>query len=78
VNSTQRSSANGGTFVVDLVGEEPRAVESGLTIAQALAGLGAQPERMLARLNGRLVEDLHVAFPKPGDVVLVDARVAGA
>ena len=67
-----------GSYIIDVVGAAPRRVPAGGSVSHALMAMGHNPAMVIVRLNGKLVSDTGVVFARPGAVVLVDFRVAGA
>ncbi len=65
-------------FTVDLANDSPQKVSTGRSITQAITTLNRDPDLMIFRLNGTLVADPDISFPKPGDIVMADYRVRGA
>lgn len=66
------------TFTVDLAGDSLRQMPTGQSIDQAITALDHDPDLMIFRLNGVLIVEPAVSFPKPGDSVMADYRVRGA
>lgn len=67
-----------GEYTLDLAGREPLAVPVGQPLARDLEERGLTAAQVLVRVNGELVDDPTVVFPRPGDNILVDPRVRGA
>lgn len=63
---------------LDIAGQERHEVDEGCTIEHYLRQHGCRPQSMIARLNGTIVANPAVCFPKAGDCVEADYRLRGA
>ncbi len=74
----QQPKVTSMSYALDLAGQPLRDIEVGHSVLQSIRALGHNPEQLLVRWNGILVQDPALVFPRPADLVTVDYRLRGA